>query len=88
MRTSIASALLLAAAHIRAVWPRTRSTEFTLAPWASRTLIASAVPVRDAVMSAVSPPGMALFGSAPAASNRSTMVALPFTQASVSGVTP
>ena len=46
------------------------------------------LPVRAAVISAVSPPGSAAFGSAPASSNSSTIAPLPFVQASESGVTP
>ena len=45
-------------------------------------------PVRDAVISAVSPPLIAVSGSAPAASRPRTNASLPFTQARCSGVIP
>ena len=48
----------------------------------------ASLPVRAAVISGVSPPGSAAFGSAPAFSSSSTIAPLPFVQASESGVTP
>ena len=53
----IAAALLLAAAHIRAVWPRVVSRRFGSAPCANRVRTVSGSPVRAAVISSVSPPG-------------------------------
>jgi hypothetical protein len=50
-------------------------------------LITSGLPVRAAVIRTVSPPGSAVFGSAPAFSRRSTIAKLPLVQASESGVT-
>ena len=44
--------------------------------------------MRAAVISAVSPSGSAVFGSAPAASSRSIIVALPVMEAAMIGVTP
>ena len=48
----------------------------------------STLPLRAAVISAVSPSGNALFGSAPALIRSSTTGAPPRSQASSSGVTP
>ena len=48
----------------------------------------SNLPVRAAVISAVSPPGKTVLGSEPAFSSASIISALPFTQASDRGVTP
>jgi hypothetical protein len=45
-------------------------------------------PTRAAVINADSPPGKVVFGSAPAFRSISTTAALPFVQASESGVTP
>ena len=47
--------------------------------------MASALPVRDAVMSAVSPPGLAELASAPAFKRLSIIAALPFTAARYRG---
>ena len=69
MSAFAAPALFSAAAHIRAVCPFQPSFAFTLAPWASSTLTAGTLPVRAAVISAVSPSGNAVFASAPAASS-------------------
>ena len=49
-------------AHINAVCARTVSFAFTLAPRSSSSVTASTLPVRAAVISAVSPPGVAVFG--------------------------
>ncbi len=49
----------------------------TSAPRASSALTAAALPVRAAVISAVSPSGSAALASAPAASSRSIIAALP-----------
>ena len=49
-------------AHISAVCARTVSLALTLAPRSSNSVTASILPVRAAVMSAVSPPGVAVFG--------------------------
>jgi hypothetical protein len=46
------------------------------------------LPVRAAVISAVSPSGSGVFASAPASSNSSIIAALPLTAAEYSGVTP
>ena len=55
------------AAHIKAVVPPQVSFALTLAPLSSSTLMASVLPVRDAIISAVSPDGVSgAFGSAPA----------------------
>ena len=88
MSAFAASALFSAAAHIRAVCPFHPSLAFTVAPWASSALMAGTLPVRAAVISAVSPSGKAVFGSAPAASSFSMTAALPLTQARYNGVTP
>ena len=77
-----------ATAHISAVWPLVCSRAFRSAPWDARRRTASADPVRDAVISTVSPEGRAAFASAPAASRVSTIASLPFRQASQSGFTP
>src|SRR5438034_2135804 len=71
-----------------AVWPRNCSLASTLAPWATSSLTGSALPVRAAVISAVSPSGDIVLGSAPACSSFSIIAALPFVQAASSGVTP
>jgi hypothetical protein len=84
----MAAALLAAAAHISAVCPFQRSLTLGSAPRTSSAFTTAALPVRAAVMSAVSPSGIEVFGSAPAASSFSTMGALPFTHASHSGVAP
>ena len=68
-------------AHISAVCPALVSRAFTSAPWASSAVAAPALPVRAAVIRAVSPPRSAAFGSAPAASRRRTSGALPFSHA-------
>ena len=83
-----APALFSAAAHIRAVCPFQPSFAFTLAPWASSALTAGTLPVRAAVISAVSPSGNAVFASAPAASSFSITAASPLTHARYNGVTP
>ena len=74
-------------AHIRAVCPRPASFAFTSAPCSSSSLTPSRLPVRAVVISAVSPPGSAVFASAPALSSRPIIPAFPFMQASDSGVT-
>ena len=61
----------------------------TFAPASTSTRSASALPVRAAVISAVSPAGVSgSFASAPAFSSRSIIDALPLIAASCSGVTP
>ena len=77
-----------AIAHISAVCPFFASCAFAFAPRASSAFTAAALPVRAAVMSAVSPDGRAASGSAPVSSSIRTMGALPLMQASESGVTP
>ena len=77
-----------ATAHMSAVCPRERSTAFTLAPADRRRRAAAALPVREAVMSGVSPSGSAAFGWAPASSRRPTIAGLPFPAASQSAVAP
>jgi hypothetical protein len=88
MSARTAAAWFSAAAHIKAVCPRQFSFAFTFAPWASSALTASGLPVRAAVISAVSPSGNREFGSAPALSNASIMAAFPLVLATMSGVTP
>ena len=60
-----------AAAHISAVSPNQRSCALGSAPRASSMRMASTLPVRDAVISTVSPSGVAPFASAPACSSAS-----------------
>ena len=72
-----------------AVVPPQVSFALTFAPLSSSTLIASVLPVRDAIISAVSPYGVSgAFGSAPALMSLSTIAALPFSAASCIGVAP
>jgi hypothetical protein len=71
-----------------AVWPSDGSFAFTSAPWTSRACTAPGLPVRAAVISAVSPDERAAFGFAPAFNSLSIMAALPFSLASSSGVIP
>ncbi len=73
---------------MRAVWPVRVSVAWTSAPWASRIFSDSTLPFRAAVMTAASPPGSELFGSAPAFSSASIKAALPFRQAAYSGLAP
>ena len=75
-------------AHISAVCACTVSFALTLAPRSSSRVAASALPVRAAVISAVSPPGVAVFGSAPASSSARIIAALPLVAARPIGVTP
>ena len=82
------SACPSAAAHISAVCPRQLSFALTSAPCASSVLTAAGMPVRAAVMSAVSPSDCVAFGFAPAFSSSSRTAALPFVAASDSGGTP
>jgi len=84
----IAAALPCTAAHISGVCPRSCSRALGSAPAARSTRMASTFPVRDAVIRAVSPPGIAVFASAPALRRRPIRSALPFSAASASGVTP
>jgi hypothetical protein len=79
---------LSAAAHIKAVCPFAGSRADTSAPRAISIFTASTRPARAAVISVVSPSGSAVFGSAPASSNRSITGALPLVAARCSGVTP
>ncbi len=76
------------AAHMSAVWCRSRSTASGSAPAASSARTAAGLPVREQDMSAVSPVGRAARTSAPAASNACTIGALPLSHASASGETP
>ena len=85
---STTSGCCWATAHISAVWPRVCSRAFRSAPWDAKRRTASADPVRDAVISTVSPEGSAVFASAPAASRAATIASLPLRQASQSGVVP
>ena len=76
-------------AHIRAVVPPQVSFALTFAPLSNSTLTASVFPVRDAIMSAVSPYWVSgTFGSAPALMSISTIAAWPFSAASCIGVAP
>ena len=88
MRIFATSALPSCAAHISAVCCFHFSTAFTVAPRASSSRTAAALPVRAAVMSGVSPSAKATFGSAPAFNSSSIIAALPFTAAEYIGVTP
>ena len=88
IRALTAAALFRAAAHISAFWPFHLSLAFGSAPCASSTRTAATVPLRAAVINAVSPSGNAVFGSAPADSSRSMAAAFPLVQARNSGVTP
>ncbi len=82
------SAWFSAAAHIRAVSLNQCSRAFTSAPALSSAITGAGVPVLAAVISAVSPSGDAVSGSAPEFSSSETMAALPLTAASESGATP
>ena len=62
----MAAALFPAAAHMSAVCPFQRSCALTLAPRVSSARTAATLPVRAAVINAVSPSAMVVFGSAPA----------------------
>ena len=73
---------------MRAVWPCVCSLALTSAPRAISALTAPALPVRDAVIRAVSPLTRCAFGFAPALSSASTIGTLPFSHASAIGVTP
>ncbi len=73
MSTPDAAALPFDAAHINAVCPLYGSFVFTLAPWATSTLMAATFPVSEAVISAVWPSSDVPFASAPAFSSRSTI---------------
>ena len=84
----MAATLFSAAAHINAVWPRELSRAFTSALASINAFSTATSPVRAAVMSTVSPPGSAVFGSAPPRRSRSMIRALPLVAASESGVTP
>src|SRR5712691_5200747 len=70
-----------------AVVPRKLSLVFTWAPWSSRTFTAATLPLRAAIIRAVSPcERMGAFTSAPAFNSFSIMAALPFCEARNSGV--
>ena len=71
-----------------AVCPRQLSFALTSAPCASSVFTAAGMPVRAAVMSAVSPSDCVAFGLAPAFSSSSSIAALPLVAASESGGTP
>src|SRR5690242_15106186 len=73
---------------MRAVSPFWLSLAPTLASADNSALTVSRLPARAAVIKAVSPPGNAVLGSAPAFSSALTIVAFPFVQARVSGVMP
>ena len=75
-------------AHISAVCACTVSLALTFAPRSSSSVAASTLPVRAAVISAVSPPGVAVFGSAPASSSARIIAALPLVAARPIGVIP
>ena len=75
-----------AAAHIKAVCPREASFAFTSAPWARSMLIASSAPVREHVISTVSPLSWAAFAFAPAFNSLSTIGALALVHASEAAV--
>ena len=70
------STLLAAAAHINAVCPSDFSRAFGSAPRARSIFTMRGSPVRAAVISAVSPSAIAVFGSAPADRSRSAIAAL------------
>ncbi len=71
-----------------AVCACTVSFALTFAPRSRSTVTASTLPVRAAVIRAVSPPGLAAFGSAPASRSVRIMAAFPFVAARLIGVTP
>ena len=83
-----ASALFSAAAHISAVWPRQLSVASIVAPAARSWSSTATRPVRAATIRTVSPAGVAVFGSAPAASSAPTTAGSPLSAASASGVMP
>ena len=85
--SAIASALLLRAASIRAVWLKAGSLASIFAPASMRSRMACTTPARADVISSVSPDGAAPFGSAPAASSAAIMSVLPCSAATWSGVT-
>src|SRR5205814_9745090 len=84
----IARTWLRAAAHISAVWPRVESWPLASAPWSIRRRTASGLPARAAVITAVSPPGNAVLGSAPAFRSSSTMAGSAVTAAIDNGCAP
>ena len=80
-----------AAAHMSADCPFQVSCTLMSAPTLSSTVTASTCPERAASISGVSPAFTACsgsFGSTPALTSCSTIAALPFLDASPSGVTP
>ena len=79
---------LCAAAHIRAVCPRHRSTALTFAPRRSSAWAASTRLVRATTIKAVCPSAFGDSTSAPAASSASSSAASAVTAASDMGVAP
>ena len=77
-----------ATAHISAVAPVSVVAALTSAPCPSSARTTSMLPVRAAIISAVSPLACAALGLAPPASSLSTVAALAFSLARISGVTP
>ena len=75
-------------AHIRAVLCVVLTVAFTSAPAVTSIVTMSALPVRAAVISGVSPLVCDAFTFAPAASNLATISRLAFSAARSSGVTP
>ena len=71
-----------------AVCPFQLSVALTEAPASISSCSTSPRPVRAAIISGVSPPGLAVSGVAPPASRASTIATLPLVDASASGVTP
>ena len=84
----MASALFSLAAHISAVCPRNASRVLTSAPLAISAWTAAVLPVRAAIINGVSPAGVAKFASAPAASSRLMIDALPLVAARWRGAMP
>ena len=77
-----------ASPHIRAVLRVSVVAAFTSAPWSRSASTIAALPVRAAVINAVSPLVRAAPPSAPPSSSRSTIARLAFSAARSSGVTP
>ena len=74
------------AANISGVWPWWVSLALTSAAASRRTFTAATLPDIAAPINAVAPVELAWLGSAPAASSSSTISALPFLLARMSGV--
>ena len=82
------SACCCAAAHIKAVCPRSNSARFTSAPRSISNLTDPWSPERAALINGVSPIFSVAFGFASASRSNSSILPLPFVAASQSGVAP